>query len=151
MKEGESSTSLPYAVDMTESAEKVYVDLARKAKAAERDGNYASLHCTTFNQVRDAIKRIIPHDPHNKRYALRGELSNMFRLKKGRLRIIWIASSKLRRVLILFISETLRKEGDVNDPYVILQSLVESGKFDAMFSQLGVRMGRTQADGRKPH
>jgi mRNA-degrading endonuclease RelE of RelBE toxin-antitoxin system len=134
------TSGLPYDVDMTASAEAVYVNLARAAKAAEAAGNYASAHCTTFNMVKDAVKRIIPNDPLNRKYALRGDLSNIFRLRKGRLRICWIASSKLQRVCILFIAETLRKEGDVNDPYAIFQSLLESGIFDKAINEYGVRI-----------
>jgi len=133
------SSRQPYEVDMAASAEEVYKALARLAKAAEAAGDYANAHCTTFNMVRDAITRIIPNDPLSKNYALRGDLSNIFRLRKGRLRICWIASSKMRRVCILFISETLRKEGDASDPYVIFQSLLESGLFDDVIRRFGVR------------
>lgn len=130
---------LPYDVDMTASAEAVYMALARQAKSAEASGDYANAHCTTFNMVREAVKTIIPTDPLNKKYALRGELSNIFRLRKGRMRICWIASSHLRRVCILLISETLRKEGDANDPYVIFQRMMDAGAFDHVIQKYGVR------------
>jgi mRNA-degrading endonuclease RelE of RelBE toxin-antitoxin system len=131
-----------YAVDITKSAEDVYAGLRRKSLEAEAAGDYGNMHCTTFAMVQDVIKRVIPNDPLNKKYALRGQLSNIFRIRKGRLRICWIASSRLQRVCILFISETLRKEGDANDPYVILQNLVDSGTFDSIFSRFGMRMDR---------
>ena len=142
-----------YAIDMTKSAEDIYVGMARRSKEAERAGDYANNHCTTFNMVREAIKRTIANDPLNKKFALRGELSNIFRIRKGRIRICWIASSKLRRVLILFIAETLRKEGDANDPYVISQNMMDAGKFDELFRQFGVRMARLRHEGHsgKPH
>lgn len=141
-----------YEVDMTGSAERVYKELYRLARDAEKAGDYTNSHCTTFKMVKDAIKTIIPNDPMNKKHALRGDLSNLFRLKKGRLRIIWIASSKLRRVCIMFISETLRKEGDADDPYAILQNLVDAGTFDAIFKQFGIRMARLKPLGSgKPH
>jgi mRNA-degrading endonuclease RelE of RelBE toxin-antitoxin system len=143
-QESSAPSSLPFEVDMTASAEEIYKDLYRKARAAENRGDYGSSHCTTFDMVRDAVKRIIPADPFNKKYALRGELSNMFRIRKGRLRICWIASSKMHRVCILFISESLRKEGDAQDPYVILQNMVDAGKFDEIFGQFGVRVQRTR-------
>ncbi|MFP5277424.1 MAG: type II toxin-antitoxin system RelE family toxin [Acidobacteriota bacterium] len=140
-KKPEDRTSgLPYEVDMTSSAEEVYKKLARQSKAAEAAGDYVSAHCTTFQMVRDAITRIIPNDPLNKCYALRGDLANIFRIRKGRMRICWIASSQMRRVCILFISESLRKEGDAHDPYVIFKSLLESGMFDAMIQKYGVRI-----------
>ena len=130
---------LPYTIDMTASAEGVYKDLYRKYKAAQSLGHAESVHCTTFHMVEEAVKKIIPHDPINTRYALRGDLSNIFRLRKGRIRIMWIASSTIRRVCILFISETLRKEGDTNDPFEVFKSRLESGAFDEALQQLGVR------------
>ena len=133
---------VPYSVDMTATAEAVYKDLFRKAHASEAAGDHGSTHCTTFNMVRDAIKQAIPADPLNKKYALRGTLSNLFRLRKGRMRICWIASSRMRRICILFISETLRKDGDAKDPDVILQNMVESGTFDTIFSQFAIRIAR---------
>lgn len=138
----------PFAVDMTAAAEAVYSDLYRKAKEAEKAGNYASNHCTTFNMVREAIKRIIPSDPLNPKHGLRGEFANVFRLRKGRLRICWIASSKIRRILILFISETLRKDGDASDPYILLQTMVHSGAFDSYFQGMGVRMSHLRSQGK---
>jgi len=136
----DNAPTSPYEVDMTATAEAVYKSLYRQAKDAEQRADYTSAHITTFEMVKGAVKQIIPNDPLNRKYALRGQLSNIFRLKKGRMRICWIASSKMRRVCILFVSETLRKEGDANDPYVILQNMVDSGTFDAIFTQFGVRM-----------
>ena len=135
----DNAPSSPYEVDMTATAEAVYKTLYRQAKEGQC-ADYTSAHITTFEMVKGAVKQIIPNDPLNRKYALRGQLSNIFRLKKGRMRICWIASSKMRRVCILFVSETLRKEGDANDPYVILQNMVDSGTFDAIFTQFGVRM-----------
>lgn len=133
-------SSLPYEVDMTATAEELYKRLARRSKNAEAVGDYVSAHCATFQMVRDAITRIIPSDPLNKSFALRGDLSNIFRIRKGRLRICWIASSQMRRVCILFISESLRKEGDMNDPYAIVKSLLGSGIFDEMIRKYKVRI-----------
>ena len=133
-------SSLPYTIEMTASAEAVYTDLYRNAKAPGVSGHTGSAHTTTFNMVHEAIKMIISNDPLNKRYALRGKLSNIFRLRKGRLRICWIASSQMRRICILFIAQTLRKEGDSNDPYVIFQNLLESGQFDEVMQKLRVKM-----------
>jgi len=133
---------LTYTVEMTATAEAVYVDLYRKAKLAESNGHIESAHSTAFNMVREAVKKIIPNDPLNKRYALRGKLSNIFRLRKGRLRICWIVSSQQRRICILYIAQTLRKEGDPNDPYVIFQNLMESGLFDEVMQELKVKIPR---------
>ena len=134
-----SKSSLPYTVEMTASAEAVYKDLYRKNKVAMEVGHPESAHCKTFRMVEDAVKNIIPNDPISRNYGLRGELSNIFRLRKGRIRIMWITSSSMRRVCILFISEMVRKEGDPNDPYEVFQRLLESGAFDEALEELGVR------------
>jgi len=39
----------------------------------------------------------------------------------------------------LFISETMRKEGDKNDPYEIFEDLLDSGVFDQALQELGVK------------
>ena len=77
-----------------------------------------------------SCRNIIPHDPFAVRNALSGPLSNIFRVNKGRLRIYYAASSKNSKVVILFISQTLRKAGDTNDPYSIFTRLVMTGRFD---------------------
>lgn len=134
-------SSLPYTVEMTASAEAAYKDFYKKAKLAEELGHPESEHCTAFRMLQEAIKTLIPRDPLNKGYALRGALTNIFRLRKGRMRIMWIASSERRRICILFISETLRKEGDTNDPYRKFTKLLASGEFNQALEELGVRAG----------
>ncbi len=89
--------------------------------------------------VDEALDRLIPHDPVNRQYALTGALSRIFRIKKGRLRICWLVSSAQREIVILFISDTLRKEGDARDPYQLFTRLVMSGEFDEIFDRLGVK------------
>lgn len=132
-------SSEPYDVGLTETAASVYESLHQKMIDAEARGEHSSSHHTTFHMVQEAVKVTIPRDPINKRYGLSGPLSRFFRLKKGRLRICWAANSKTRKVVILFISETLRKEGDVNDPYNIFTKLVMSGKYDGVLSDLGLK------------
>jgi mRNA-degrading endonuclease RelE of RelBE toxin-antitoxin system len=127
---------VPYDVLISESAAPVYAGLYRKMKDAEAKGNTSSSHHTTFSMIENVIKNVIPRDPVNNKYGLSGPLSRFFRIKKGRHRICWAASSEKRKVIILFISETVRKEGGVNDPYNIFTKLVTSGKFDDLLNQL---------------
>lgn len=134
-----AASSLPYTIEMTASAEAVYKDFYKKAKLAEELKHPESEHCTTFRMLQEAIKNLIPRDPLNRDYALRGTLSNIYRLRKGRMRIMWIASSEQRRICVLFISETLRKEGDANDPYKKFTKLLVSGEFNEALKELGVR------------
>lgn len=127
---------VPYDVELSDSAAAVYSALYKKMEEAEARGDGSSNHHTVFRMVEDVIKNFIPRDPINKKYGLSGPLSSFFRIKKGRYRICWAASSEKRKVIVLFISETLRKEGDANDPYNIFTKLVMSGKFDDVLSRL---------------
>lgn len=129
---------VPYDVEFSDTAAKVYANLHQKMKDAEARGEATSSHHTTFRMVEEVIKKVIPSDPINKRYGLSGPLSKFFRVKKGRHRICWAASSEKRIVCILFISETLRKEGDVNDPYNIFTKLVMSGEYKDILGRLGL-------------
>ena len=129
----------PYHIYFADSAKAVYVDLAKKSSDAELKGDPTNSCCTTFRMVREAIKCIIPQSPVDRKYALSGTLSNIFRIKKGRYRICWIASTQHRIIFILFISESLRKDGDISDPYRLFTKMVMTGEFDSMFDQLGIR------------
>lgn len=90
--------------------------------------------------VDEVLDRVIPQHPIDRRHALAGDLSNVYRYRKGRMRIYWIASSRLRQVGVLFISDTPRKEGDAYDPYRVFGRMVMSGRFNEFFRQLGVKL-----------
>jgi mRNA-degrading endonuclease RelE of RelBE toxin-antitoxin system len=119
----------PYEIEMVPSAEAVYRKLFQNMQDAEARGEKSSSHHTTFRMVQEVIKTIIPRNPIDRSYGLSGPLSKYFRIKKGRMRICWAADSAARKVTILFISETMRKEGDANDPYNIFTKRVMSGEF----------------------
>jgi len=129
-----------YNVELTASAEKTYRKLHDEAQEHIDAGDTSSAKVTLFRMVDEAIDKIIPHDPFSRANALSGPLSNVFRVSKGRLRIYYAASSKERQIVILYISETLRKGGDMRDPYSIFTRMVMSGQFDEVFTKLGVRM-----------
>ncbi len=103
--------------ELTEVAERVYRKLAQNAGKCIERGDHANSKVTLFRMIDDAITKLIPHDPLDPQRALSGPLANIFRLKKGRFRICYIASSEQRRIVVLYISETLRKSGDMADPY----------------------------------
>ena len=58
---------------------------------------------------------------------------------QGRFRICYVASSSSKTIIVLYISETLRKAGDAKDPYVLLTRMVNSGRFDADLEKLGIK------------
>jgi len=134
------SSLKPYRVEMTASAEAAYKEFYRRSQQAIEKKDPSNAHCTIFNMIRNSVRELIPSIAIDKRYALEGRFSNIFRLKKGRMRICWIASSEHRTVIILFISQTLRKEGDSRDPYELFSKMLSSGEYDDMFERLGVKI-----------
>jgi mRNA-degrading endonuclease RelE of RelBE toxin-antitoxin system len=125
---------------LAEPAELVYKELSRLASEAEGRGDPTNNHCTTLRMVDEVLDRIIPHNPIDRRNALAANLSNIYRYGKGRMRIFWIASSQKRKVYVLYISEAPRKEGDAYDPYEVFGRMVLTGRFNAFFDELGVRL-----------
>lgn len=117
-----------------------YREIVRLARAAEERKDFTSSHCTTLRMVDEVLDRIIPRNPIDRRHALAGDLANIYRYRKGRMRIYWIASSQLRQVGVLFISDTPRKGGDAYDPYRVFGRMVMSGQFNEFFKQLGVKL-----------
>jgi mRNA-degrading endonuclease RelE of RelBE toxin-antitoxin system len=133
-----------WQVFLAAPAEAVYNDLAKKAEQAKDDPTNA--HVKTLRMVDEALDALIPANPMDRKYALAGNLSNIFRLRKGRMRIYWICSSVKRIISVLFISDTPRKEGDAFDPYQIFGQMVMSGQFNNIFAELGVKIpGRSGA------
>ncbi len=128
-----------YVVELTAEAEKVYARLHDEALKCLERGDPANSKVTTFNMVEEVLDKIIPHDPFNPSRALTGTFSNIFRIKKGRMRVCCIGSSREKKIIVLYISDTPRKEGDINDPYSVFSRLVLSGKFDKFFETIGVR------------
>lgn len=129
-----------YKVELTPTAQKAYEEIHADAQACITAGDTTNAKVIKLRMVDDAIDNIIPHEPFAVQKALSGPLSNIFRVKKGRLRIYYAASSKEEKIVVLFISQTLRKAGDINDPYSIFTRLVMTGRFDQVFAQLNVRI-----------
>jgi mRNA-degrading endonuclease RelE of RelBE toxin-antitoxin system len=133
------NASAAYEVVLSGAAEAAYERFYRKAAEARDRGEPTSYHFTALNMIDEVLEKVIPRDPFNKRYALQGVLSGVFRMQKGRLRICWIGNSSERKVCVIFISESLRKQGDANDPYRLLTNMLLSGDCDEIFKGLGLR------------
>ncbi len=135
-----------YDVKLTATAEKTYSRIYEEAQKCLANNDPSHPKVTLLKQVDEVIDKIIPHDPFNPKRALSGSLSNIFRISKGRMRICYAGSSKQKQLVVLYISETPRKEGDVRDPYAIFTHLVLSGEYDSIFEDLGIRRPPRNAD-----
>ena len=128
--------------ELTATSERVYRRLYQHAEECNRSGDSSNSKVTLFRMVDEVITKIIPYDPVNPQRALSGPLANIYRIKKGRIRICYLASSKQRRIVVLCLSETLRKAGAASDPYNVLTCMVLSGEFAELFASLGVKPPR---------
>jgi mRNA-degrading endonuclease RelE of RelBE toxin-antitoxin system len=128
----------PYRVFLSTAAKQAYTAYFERAEKAKQRGDLTNEHIKKLRLIDEVIEVFIPRDPFNIKYALTGELSKVFRIHKGRLRICWIGSSEKKLIYIVFIAETLRKAGDVNDPYRLLTNMMLSGEFEGLFAELGL-------------
>lgn len=127
-----------FKVELTATAEAAYRRIYAEASPhLENDTSHPKVKLLRI--IDECIDTLIPHDPFALDRALAGSLSNIYRVSKGRMRICYVASTKHGRIIILYISETPRKDGDRHDPYVLFTSRVMSGQFDHVFDLLGVR------------
>jgi mRNA-degrading endonuclease RelE of RelBE toxin-antitoxin system len=117
-----------FEVQLSEVAEKTYTDMFRASQACLDRGDEGNSHVKRFRMIEEVLDRIIPHDPLAPERRLSGALSGVFRVKKGRMRICYLADPTEQVVRVIYISETSRKDGDSNDPYRILTKLINSGK-----------------------
>ena len=128
-----------YTIELSRTAKQTYVRVFREAQARIKAGDNSNAKVKHFRMLEEVLDRLIPHRPFDPNRALSGPLSRIFRVKKGRFRICYIGSSKQRRITVLYISDSMRKEGHATDPCSILTKLVSSGEFDTLFDQLGVK------------
>lgn len=128
-----------YTIKLTATAERIYREIAEQAQACIDRGDLTNSRISRYRMVDEILEKIIPHDPFNPERSLSGPLSKMYRVKKARIRVFYMASSKKKEIVILYISDTLRKDGDVNDPYRLFTKIVMSGQYDDVFSLLGMK------------
>lgn len=126
-----------YRVELSATAQETYERIYRKAAQHAAGSNHPDAKLLRI--VDDCLDNLIPHDPFGRDRALVGNLSSIFRVKKGRLRICYAGSSVARRIQVLYISETPRKAGDRNDPYEVFSKMLSSGKFDRILEDLGIK------------
>ena len=126
-----------YEVQLSEVAQKTYERMWSAARACLDRGDEANAHVKQFRILEDALDNIIPHNPLSPERRLSGALSGIYRVKKGRMRICYIADAAAKIIRIIYISDTPRKAGDSNDPYSILTKLIDS-RNDDILDQLGV-------------
>jgi hypothetical protein len=153
----QETASVAYDVFLSTAAEASYEGFYSRAVASRDRGETTSQHLTALNMIDEAIERIIPHDPLNKKYALQGDLSGIFRMKKGRLGICWMARPNHKAIFVIFISETLRKAEDANAPHRLVTKMMMSGECDEILEALGLefvdrktRTGKPRRDAGHP-
>ena len=134
-----------YTVELTPTAEKVYNRAFEEAQQCVRRGDATNTKVKHFRIIQEALDTIIPHDPFSPKRALSGSFSNIFRVKKGRIRICYVGSSEQKKIVVLYIADTLRKAGDRNDPYAILDRMLRAGDCDSIFDTLGIPTPKAQA------
>lgn len=131
--------STEYTVVLSGVAQEAYTRIFEEAQPALRSGNTSNAKVKLLRIVDECLDKLIPHDPLQRSRTLAGGLSSIYRVKKGRLRICYVVSHSERQIIVLYISESVRKDGDKHDPYKVFTHLVMSGEFDSLFEKIGLK------------
>lgn len=123
-------------VQLTATAHASYAKSHGEAESCISQGDESNPKVRYFQQLDEALTKVIPSDPFNKQIALSGCLSNIFRFSQERLRICYLGHGAQRRIIVLYICQAC---ADENDSYATFAYMVMSGKFDAAFASLGLR------------
>lgn len=103
-----------------------------------RDRDRAALGTNLYESLLDVINKVIGEadlalSPQNR---LRGSLASVLRIKKGRLRIFFLASVQKQKAIVLFFG--YRREGHKGDAYAELERMIRKGTFDPQFAELEI-------------
>jgi len=117
-----------FEVRLTARAEKAYLRLCEKGETFP-----------VFTVVEEAITKLIPEQPINRRYALAVKLSNVFQFRKGAVRIGYYVSLADSVVFILYVCWRGKKPGDTHDVYPVFANMILGGH-ESTLAGLGIRL-----------
>lgn len=123
-------------IQLTATAEATYSRCWSEAEECIANGDEHNPKVKFFRILKDALTVGIPSDPFNRKMALAGSLSNIFRFSRENLRICYLGHGKQRRIVVLCICQAGAEE---SDSYATFAYMVMSGKFDAAFACLGLK------------
>lgn len=120
--------------------EVTYSPLARDALAKMKAARPDSAQSVAYRGLSEVIRCIVSDSDiaFLPQFRLKRDLVGILRVKKGRLRLFYIASSQKGRAIVLMIG--YRKAGDKNDAYEELSYLLKRGAFKPQFDELGLPM-----------
>jgi hypothetical protein len=133
-------------IQLTATAESVYRRCSEEADLCISNGDDRNPKVKFFRMLDDALSSAIPSDPFNQKIALSGSLSSLFRFSRENLRLCYLGHGEQRRIIVLYICQSSEEE---NESYATFTYMVISGKFDAAFASLGLRVPDRQ--GLFPH
>jgi hypothetical protein len=123
-------------IQLTATAEAAYSRFCNEAENCVARGDESNPHVKFFRALNDALAKDIPSDPFNRKMALSGSLSNIFRFSRENLRICYLGHGQQRRIIVLYICQSKAEE---SDSYATFAYMVMSGKFDGAFASLGLK------------
>jgi hypothetical protein len=124
-------------IQLTATAEADYTHFCVEAESCITMGDDCNPKVKLFRMLDEALTKTIPSDPFNQKIALSGPLSSIFRFSREDLRVCYLGHGQQRRIIVLYICQA---SGEENDSYATFAYMVMSGKFDAAFASLGLKL-----------
>ena len=133
-----------YVVDITETAQRVYERVYAEAEACRINGDLTNSKVDLLRWLDDAIDTELLHDPFCQSRSLEG-VAALYQYSGSKLRIGYTGSKHSPLITILYICDTLRKEGRASDPHSELMRMIRTGQIDHVFDKLGLREPQRRA------
>jgi len=86
---------------LSDVAAKVYQRIYKDAQDCLDRGDDTNSKVKLLRIVDEVLDTIIPHDPFAPERGLAGLLSGIYRIKKSRLRICYVGSSRQRKIMAI--------------------------------------------------
>ncbi len=123
-------------IQLTATAETEYTHFCDEAESCISKGDDCNPKVKLFRTLDEALTKTIPSDPFNRKMALSGPLSSIFRFSLEDLRVCYLGQGQESRIIVLYICQA---SGEEDDSYATFAYMVMSGKFDAAFASLGLK------------
>jgi hypothetical protein len=141
-----------YTVELTDTASETYQRLSESATRCIDGGDAANSKVSILRAVDQLIQNVIPQAPIERGKCLAGPFLNIYWVSRERLRIYYRASpTKPRVIVVLYISDSPRKETHRQHVDALFAQMMVSGQLDHLFSTFGLKTVGTARFNRPPN
>ncbi|HZS09221.1 MAG TPA: hypothetical protein VFD58_30585 [Blastocatellia bacterium] len=139
-----------YRIEFSSGAERVYNKLFDEAQACLTVGRAKDRKVTLFRVAEELIFTTIASNPFDAGIALPGYLSQLFRINKSGICVVYLGLPEFSRITIQYILSKQSRDCHTSDPYSSLMRLARNGKIEEFLNIIGVQAPNILIQPRNP-